>query len=752
MSEDNIKSRYESNEHNGYDAPVEVFEYVETVTLKKGDGSWHWASSSSDNADKYVVSDEKGNAYTYFAIEKTPDNYVTTYRYDSAESAKLTDKKTETITNRQINLQGTKEWDDEENIQNRPDSLTIHLYKVTYDKADNTEKSATEISPLNVDWVKDENTDTWTYTIKNLTKLVETDTERQVYRVVEDVPSGYTAEVSSVEGSAVSNNTITLGALKNKLSMGSLKVTKTIQSTSGETMEQTPTYPITVKVTLDGTEYYVQDTNGTLGTEAPETSLTVTAGTELTINNLPYGSYTVAETGPDSVVITDYSYVIVDGTSKSADTVVLRAVEGQASLVNVYTKGTSWTPGVNKLLNEQAYTGNDFSFTITETTSGASYTETVNSVTSGAIAFTAIPYRAADAGKDFTYAITEVKGNDQNVAYDTATIYAKVSVRNNEGTLSATAEYYHDAACTEEWTAPAFNNTDLGSLTVTKTVSGDYTATDTDAYPITVKKGEAFVTGTVNGTTITYTGLSDTDPQYTVKAGDANKLTFVNLPVGEYVVTEGSISNNGYIITTTYKVNGTDATTASAAVTKGTATAVDITNHYRNAKLNILKVEKDSDTPLQDAEFTLYKIDETSSSLNEDKTTERKVTTNGQGQASFELLSIGYYVIRETNPPTGYVITGENSFYIEVTDTGINLLTKGEDAPNTWAKDATSYGNVKTFTVAADSSAQATVENVPGAALPSTGGHGTNLIYLLGIMLTGLAGAGLLIRQRRKTV
>ena len=361
MSEDNIKSRYESNEHNGYDAPVEVFEYVETVTLKKGDGSWHWASSSSDNADKYVVSDEKGNAYTYFAIEKTPDNYVTTYRYDSAESAKLTDKKTETITNRQINLQGTKEWDDEKNRQNRPDSLTIHLYKVTYDKADNTEKSATEISPLNVDWVKDENTDTWTYTIKNLTKPVETDTERQVYRVVEDVPSGYTAEVSSVEGSAVSNNTITLGALKNKLSMGSLKVTKTIQSTSGETMEQTPTYPITVKVTLDGTEYYVQDTNGTLGTEAPETSLTVTAGTELTINNVPYGSYTVAETGPDSVGIDDYSYVVVDGTSKSTDTVDVSAGGGQASLVNVYTKGTSWTPGVNKLLNEQAYTGNDFS-------------------------------------------------------------------------------------------------------------------------------------------------------------------------------------------------------------------------------------------------------------------------------------------------------------------------------------------------------------------------------------------------------
>ena len=361
-----------------------------------------------------------------------------------------------------------------------------------------------------------------------------------------------------------------------------------------------------------------------------------------------------------------------------------------------------------------------------------------------------IPYGAADAGKDFTYAITEVQGNDQDVAYDTATIYAKVSVVNSGGTLSATAKYYRDAACTQEWTVPAFNNTELGSLTVTKTVSGDYTATDTDAYPITVKKGDAFVTGTVNGTTITYTGLSDTDPQYTVKAGDANKLTFEKLPVGEYVVTEGSISNNGYIITTTYKVNGTDATTASAAVIKGTATAVGITNHYRNAKLNILKVEKDSDTPLQDAEFTLYKIDETSSILNEDKTTERKVTTNDQGQASFERLPIGYYVIRETNPPTGYVITGENSFYIEVTDTGINLLTKGEGAPNTWAKDATSYGNVKTFTVTAGSSAQATVENEPGTELPHTGGPGTRLFTILGSILA--AGAGLLLWRRRKAV
>lgn len=42
------------------------------------------------------------------------------------------------------------------------------------------------------------------------------------------------------------------------------------------------------------------------------------------------------------------------------------------------------------------------------------------------------------------------------------------------------------------------------------------------------------------------------------------------------------------------------------------------------------------------------------------------------------------------------------------------------------------------------------VLNNPGAELPSTGGPGTSPIYLLGIMLTGLAGAGLVMRRKRK--
>ena len=44
------------------------------------------------------------------------------------------------------------------------------------------------------------------------------------------------------------------------------------------------------------------------------------------------------------------------------------------------------------------------------------------------------------------------------------------------------------------------------------------------------------------------------------------------------------------------------------------------------------------------------------------------------------------------------------------------------------------------------------IANNAGYELPSTGGPGTTLLYLLGIMLTGLAGAGLMMKRLRRNV
>ena len=52
--------------------------------------------------------------------------------------------------------------------------------------------------------------------------------------------------------------------------------------------------------------------------------------------------------------------------------------------------------------------------------------------------------------------------------------------------------------------------------------------------------------------------------------------------------------------------------------------------------------------------------------------------------------------------------------------------------------------------ISPDSGNDFTVENEPGARLPNTGGPGTNLLYLLGGMMIMLAGAGLILLNRKK--
>jgi len=208
---------------------------------------------------------------------------------------------------------------------------------------------------------------------------------------------------------------------------------------------------------------------------------------------------------------------------------------------------------------------------------------------------------------------------------------------------------------------------------------------------------------------------------------------------------------NGQIIAYTVRETGT---WIGYAVEGDNAASNDgkITNKEKTVTLDILKVEKDdSNKLLENAVFKLYKIDETSASMDQDPATEQTATTDGQGQASFSGLTIGYYIVTETNPPAGYVIIGEGSFYIEVTDNGINMLKKGEGAPTTWEKNAVSYGNVKTFTAATDNTnAQAIVENEPGIALPNTGGPGTTLLYIIGTLLILLSGFGFVMKKRRK--
>ena len=122
------------------------------------------------------------------------------------------------------------------------------------------------------------------------------------------------------------------------------------------------------------------------------------------------------------------------------------------------------------------------------------------------------------------------------------------------------------------------------------------------------------------------------------------------------------------------------------------------------------------------------------------------LTTNDDGYLEntegiiFKLpVNDGAYTLAETQAPDGYLIIGDGITTFTVTTTGVTGGAVPEMQTINEEEVPTGVYIIK-------------VQNSAGFELPSTGGSGTNLIYLLGIILMSLAGLGLVIRRRRKAI
>ncbi len=164
-------------------------------------------------------------------------------------------------------------------------------------------------------------------------------------------------------------------------------------------------------------------------------------------------------------------------------------------------------------------------------------------------------------------------------------------------------------------------------------------------------------------------------------------------------------------------------------------------------KIRLVKVDiSDTSKLLENAVFDLYKVvdgvrDETAMYTDMISGADGVLKYTREG-IKYELLDlpVGVYHLVEKSAPAGYVIkTSPVVITVAATkvtyDEGTTLSQSGSGI----AYDAAE----KVYTLK--------ISNSAGYELPSTGGPGTNLIYLLDIMLTGIAGAGLLMRKRRRT-
>lgn len=166
------------------------------------------------------------------------------------------------------------------------------------------------------------------------------------------------------------------------------------------------------------------------------------------------------------------------------------------------------------------------------------------------------------------------------------------------------------------------------------------------------------------------------------------------------------------------------------------------------------KIDGVTQNPLAGADFTLYKKD----NLGNEQPTGIKQHNTGATSFEFRGLDDGTYVLRETTVPGGgYTGAADITFTITTTKT----QTDGYEALYAFASDnsAVTAGNV--FTLNAEGNydntssttlgaVSVTVENKKGSTLPSTGGIGTTIFYVVGSLMVGVAGVYLIAKKRMK--
>lgn len=299
-----------------------------------------------------------------------------------------------------------------------------------------------------------------------------------------------------------------------------------------------------------------------------------------------------------------------------------------------------------------------------------------------------------------------------------------------------------------EKTAPE-KSVEVGQ-TVNYTITGkvpDYTGFDEYTYLITdtMSKGLTFkkdVKVTVDGADVTTACIRTYDVEK-----NANKFT-VSIPVKSYpigkeiLVTYSAVVNeNAVAVVSKNKAELTYSNDPTDKTSKATKPAEE--HEVYSAKIVIDKFETDNESKkLDGAQFVLYKEVPTEGATEATKKmyykwndTDKKVDwvadksqatvketgkDGNPGAASFDGLADGTYYLVETKAPAGYnQLTGPKEVTVAGSTTDTTKLTVTEK-----------------------------VANQAGTLLPSTGGMGTTIFYVLGFVL--VVGAGVLLVTKKR--
>lgn len=459
----------------------------------------------------------------------------------------------------------------------------------------------------------------------------------------------------------------------------------------------------------------------------PEKKIVVGEGTA-DANNASVGStvnFEVTQNVPNYSGYDRYYFILDDtlseGLTFNADSVkVYVDVNGDGKYENVAASGdaAAITEVLTKDTDYYLYTGND-----------------------------AVSVKDGTTKKTFQIAFADIKNfpvdADIKVTYS-ATVNSKAITGINPNTNKTEIEYSNNpekSGRPETETNPGKPNST--SDNPVGEGPSDWTATYTTEVDILKQDGstktplagvEFTLTGTSKITTVNTQEVFTVDPKgsyYLLNDGTytdtapTTKSSMVEAPAGAtsgYVVAEANYTGTDVI-----NVNGTVYRAYKSGDT-GTVYTLKLANDDRY-KSTVITYSKTNATKQEEKEIPVKMV----------------AVTDATGKIVFKQLGEGTYTISETKVPDGYNKAADITFGTECAEPD-EVKTGNETA--TWTKKATGGVNDSGVTVDDDGHFKVTIDNNKGTELPSTGGIGTTIFYVVGAIL--VIGAGVVLITRRR--
>lgn len=387
-----------------------------------------------------------------------------------------------------------------------------------------------------------------------------------------------------------------------------------------------------------------------------------------------------------------------------------------------------------------------------EEITAADGTTVANALAAAAKASSAAVAYSATANEDLSvaagYYVANAEGTSAEVVYQNMLINAvmKANSSNSYDAATVTATVKKDGVTVDKNVTGATDNSD----TTDKYKVGDYVPfTVTTAIP-NYPSNSTNATFVISDKPTNLTIVNDADHAVTVKVGGtevaADGTYTLDVIGGALTITfvkDYILANTGAAVEVTYSAQVTDA--AATAETKNDVKVTYNPNPYVDTKNDVEDIvtvntygyvfnKTDGTNPLEDATFTLYSDQACTTPVTmADGTTAMTSTSTKVGDLAyvyFNGLSEGTYYVKETTVPAGYVGCESFSF-------AVSSITATADNPATTDVTETNYLVNETAVV-----------NTPGAELPTTGGIGTTIFYVVGAIL--VVGAGVVLITRRR--